>query len=212
MLASTVFAFEATRQAVSLLPLLGGCAAAYLVSCALMRNSIMTEKIARRGRPVPADYAADQLEQVLVGDVALRPVTTLRADQTLAEARAWFSSRALGSTHQGFPLLDADGRLLAVLMRSELLTTSLPEDTPLQALVQREARHVDPGASLRQAADLMIVERVGRLPVVQDGQLVGIVTRSDLLSAHRPRLIREHRVHQARAFPLMRAGGDAPGG
>ncbi|HLT28965.1 MAG TPA: chloride channel protein, partial [Myxococcaceae bacterium] len=98
MLASSVFAFEATRQAVSLLPLLGGCAAAYLVSCALMRNSIMTEKIARRGRPVPADYAADQLEQVLVGDVALRPVATLRADQTLAEAREWLRSRATGST------------------------------------------------------------------------------------------------------------------
>ncbi len=48
-LASVVFAFETTRQPMSLLPLLGGCTAAYLISCLFMRTSIMTEKIARRG-------------------------------------------------------------------------------------------------------------------------------------------------------------------
>ena len=51
LLASVVFAFETTRQPMGLLPLLGGCSAAYLVSLLLMRNSIMTEKIARRGTP-----------------------------------------------------------------------------------------------------------------------------------------------------------------
>src|SRR5690606_3057148 len=70
-LASVVFAFEATRQPLGLLPLLGGCGAAYLLSCVMMRTSIMTEKIARRGRPIPAEYSADHLEQVLVRDVGI---------------------------------------------------------------------------------------------------------------------------------------------
>ena len=61
LLASVVFAFETTRQPLGLLPLLGGCTAAYLVSCLLMRNSIMTEKIARRGVRVAGEYAADFL-------------------------------------------------------------------------------------------------------------------------------------------------------
>ena len=52
LLASVVFAFETTRQPMGLLPLLGGCTAAYLVSCLLMQHSIMTEKIARRGARV----------------------------------------------------------------------------------------------------------------------------------------------------------------
>lgn len=47
-LASVVFAFETTRQPMGLLPLLGGSTGAYLVSCLLMRTSIMTEKIARK--------------------------------------------------------------------------------------------------------------------------------------------------------------------
>ncbi|TAM47814.1 MAG: chloride channel protein, partial [Burkholderiaceae bacterium] len=48
-LTAIVFSFETTRQAACLLPLLGGCTAAYLISALLMRNTIMTEKIARRG-------------------------------------------------------------------------------------------------------------------------------------------------------------------
>jgi H+/Cl- antiporter ClcA len=54
MLASAVFAFETTLQPLGLLPLLGGCASAYFVSALLMRNTIMTEKIAPRGVQVPS--------------------------------------------------------------------------------------------------------------------------------------------------------------
>jgi H+/Cl- antiporter ClcA len=56
-LTSLIFAYEATHQQSALLPLLAGCAAAYLVSSLLMRNTIMTEKIVRRGIVVPAEYA-----------------------------------------------------------------------------------------------------------------------------------------------------------
>jgi H+/Cl- antiporter ClcA len=58
-LTSLIFAFEATHQQSALLPLLSGCTAAYLVSSLLMRNTIMTEKIVRRGIVVPSEYSAD---------------------------------------------------------------------------------------------------------------------------------------------------------
>ena len=74
LLTSVVFAFETTLQPFGLLPLLGGCAAAYLISSLLMRNTIMTEKIARRGVRVPTEYAADFLDQVLVRVAATREV------------------------------------------------------------------------------------------------------------------------------------------
>src|SRR5918911_2146849 len=67
LLASVVFAFETTRQPLGLLPLLGGCSGAFLISCLFMRNTIMTEKIARRGVRVPGEYAADFLDQIQVG-------------------------------------------------------------------------------------------------------------------------------------------------
>ena len=64
LLTSAVFAFETTLQPLGLMPLLGGCSAAYVVSCLLMRNSIMTEKIERRGVRVPNEYHADFLDRV----------------------------------------------------------------------------------------------------------------------------------------------------
>jgi H+/Cl- antiporter ClcA len=58
LLASVVFAFEATHATGAILPLLGGCSAAFLTSCLMMRHSIMTEKLARRGVVVPSEYSA----------------------------------------------------------------------------------------------------------------------------------------------------------
>jgi H+/Cl- antiporter ClcA len=56
LLTSVVFAYETTHQSTGLLPLLAGCSAAYLVSLRLMPTSIMTEKLARRGVHVQAEY------------------------------------------------------------------------------------------------------------------------------------------------------------
>ncbi|HEX7674108.1 MAG TPA: chloride channel protein [Bdellovibrio sp.] len=56
LLTSVVFALEATKQPVGLVPLLGCCSVAYLISSLMMQNSIMTEKIVRRGTKVPHEY------------------------------------------------------------------------------------------------------------------------------------------------------------
>lgn len=58
-LMSLVFAFETTHQTNALLALLAASAGAYLVSALLMKNTIMTEKIVRRGTYVPAEYLAE---------------------------------------------------------------------------------------------------------------------------------------------------------
>ena len=72
LLASVVFAFETTRQPLGLLPLLGGCTAAYLVSLLLMRHSIMTEKLARRGSERARRIRGGLSRAVLVRDVGVR--------------------------------------------------------------------------------------------------------------------------------------------
>src|SRR6476620_6375320 len=97
LLTSVVFAFETTRQPMGLLPLLAGCSAAYLVSLFLNRYSIMTEKLARRGTSVRAEYSADHLAQVAVRDRATRDVVTLRGEDSLATVRAWIASGAGGT-------------------------------------------------------------------------------------------------------------------
>jgi H+/Cl- antiporter ClcA/CBS domain-containing protein len=193
LLASVVFAFETTLQPLGLLPLLGGCTASFLVSCLLMRNTIMTEKIARRGVRVPAEYHADFLDTVLVREVCSRDVVALLADQTLDEVRARIQSGNNGTSHQGFPVLHNDSGLLAgVVTRRELLNPSLPGSTKLREVFRTFPRVVFDDSTLRDAADHMVNHDIGRLPVVsraEPGKVIGMVTRSDILGANRKRLL-----------------------
>jgi H+/Cl- antiporter ClcA len=191
LLTAVVFAFETTGQPAGLLPLLGGCTAAYLISALLMRNTIMTEKIARRGVRVPSEYAADYLDQVAVGDACSRKVVTLRASQTLGEVRYWLGEGSPEAQHQGYPVIDEHNQVQGVLTRRSLLDPQWSYTLTLGELVTRPPIMVKEDHSLREAADHMVAEQVGRLIVVSKDaphRLVGIITRGDLLSAHKRRL------------------------
>ncbi len=191
LLAAIVFTFEITRQPFGLLPLLAGGTAAYFVSLLLNRNSIMTEKLARRGAIVRVEYTADYLSQRLVRDTALRDVVALRASDTLGQVRQWLGSRADGSSHQGFPVLDDAGLLAGVLTRRDLIGSTEDESVPLSALVTRPPVVVFADNTMRDAADQMVRASVGRLPVVErhaPRRVIGMISRSDLLSAHAGRL------------------------
>jgi H+/Cl- antiporter ClcA len=203
LLASVVFAFETTRQPLGLLPMLAGCAAAYLVALLLNRHSIMTEKLARRGAIVRPEYAVDHLAQVLVRDVGIRDVVSLRDDEELGAVRHWLASGDITASHQGFPVLDAQQQLLGVVTRRDLLDTTNPDALPVRAVVRRAPVVVYEDSSLRDAADQMVLEHVGRLPVVRRDAVrtvVGIISRSDLLSAHAPRLEAAHRLRVTRSI------------
>ena len=209
LLASVVFAFETTRQPLGLLPLLIGCTAAYLVSMLMSRHSIMTTKLAKRGTNVQTEYAADFLSNITVGDVAKRDVVSLRAADTLRAVREWLASGAGGTTHQGFPVLDAKDRLVGVVTRRDLLDPKHDAAATIASIVRRAPAVVYADNTLRDAADQMVVEHVGRLPVVERGAertVIGIVSRSDLLTAHRPRLEAAYEATRVRRFTVWDRG------
>jgi CBS domain-containing protein len=183
LLASVVFAFETTLQPLGLLPLLAGCTAGHLVSALLMRNTIMTEKLARRGVRVPAEYAADYLDRLHVDEACSKDVVTLREDQPIEDLRD------IVRTHQGFPVVDANRRLTGVVTRRDFIESAGAKR--VGDLVRRPPSVVFADSTLRDAADHMVRENVGRLPVVlrdDPDRVIGIITRSDLLAAHGRRL------------------------
>ncbi|MGH7445298.1 MAG: chloride channel protein, partial [Longimicrobiales bacterium] len=212
LLASVVFAFETTRQPLGLLPLLAGCSASYLVMLLLMRNSIMTEKLARRGTSAPTDYTLDPLSQILVFDAMSTDPITLDAALPLQQVRTWLRSGAGGTKHQGFPVVTEDEHLIGVLTRRDLLGEE--DDTVVAGdIVKRSAVVIYTDNTLREAADHMVREGVGRLAVVMrdsPSQIVGIITRSDLLAGHARRLRsldRAERLLKARTLRAMRRRG-----
>jgi chloride channel protein, CIC family len=208
LLTSIVFAFETTRQPVGLLPLLLGCSASYFVALLWSRNSIMTEKLARRGVNVRSEYAVDYLSRVMVSDIGVRDVVTLRADDTVGSARDWLTSAGPGTSHQGFPIVKDGGRLIGVVTRRDLLDPHASRTQRVAELVRRAPVVVFDDNTLRDAADQMVIEKVGRLPVVrreEPWRIIGIISRSDLLSAHAPRLEAERESQRARSWLTKRA-------
>lgn len=188
-LASVVFAFEATRQPLGLLPLLGGCGAAYLLSCMMMKTSIMTEKIARRGVHVVSEYETDFLAQVTVAQTASRHVEVLSADEPLVDVRQMLEDVGGLVPHTGFPVVDSGGSLIGVVTRTEIMAGEARG--AVRNRIRRQPVVTFPDSSLREAADRMTVENIGRLVVVDrvnPTRMIGILTRSDLLRAHATRL------------------------
>jgi H+/Cl- antiporter ClcA len=200
-LASLMFAFESTLQVHSLLPLLAGSVTAYAVSAMLMRNTIMTEKIVRRGVHVPNEYVSDFLAYATVGAYASKPVTTLDGERSAESVAAWLDSGEPGAGHQGFPVVDAAGNLLGVVtrrnFRGELTGKSVAE------MIAKKPVVVGEGESLRDAANAMIRHALGRLPVVdRGGKVIGMITRSDLLAAQTRKLDESESVRIVRKLPL----------
>lgn len=191
LLTSIVFALETTHQSSGLLPLLGGCAAAYLISSLVMRNTIMTEKITRRGVRVPSEYAADYLEQVLVSSAMSDGVVSLRTSDELAGVRSWLQAGSEDAHHQGYPVLDDAGHVRGVITRRDLLDPDRAGITRIGDMLKRAPIVVYETHSLREAADHMVAGEVGRLVVVgRDAPhpVLGILTRGDILGAHARRL------------------------
>lgn len=84
-LTSIIFALESTMQSQALLPLLGACTASYLVSFFFMENTIMTEKIARRGIYTPDAYEPDILRRITIAQVLGKGKKNARQGTTIEE-------------------------------------------------------------------------------------------------------------------------------
>jgi H+/Cl- antiporter ClcA/CBS domain-containing protein len=219
-----IFAFEITRDYNSVLPLMLVCVLADLVGLALMRNSIMTEKLVRRGLRVHQELEVDVLHQVEVGEVMDRAPASVPADLTVGElARRIALHDPAVSRTQGLAVVDADGRLVGVITRGDILR-SLAAD-PAGAATVLAAGTADPLVAhptepLHDAVARMMAADVGRLPVVEPvesadpaaggerrraaGRLVGYLGRSAVLAA-RQRRVDEEEVRQAGWLARLRA-------
>jgi CIC family chloride channel protein len=179
LLASIAFALEATQQIHAVVPIVLGVSIAYFASCLLMRTTIMTEKLVRRGVTVASEYDVDPLAHVVVARLASRALHALQLTQTVGEALAEIGR--MGYRHQGYPIVQ-DGKLVGVVTSRELIASDA--STPLAELVTREPVTVHESETARAAVTRMAEEEVGRLVVVTSNDLpVGMLTRSDVVRA-----------------------------
>jgi H+/Cl- antiporter ClcA len=120
-LTATIFALELTHDINALPALLIASVVAHAFTVLVMRRSILTEKVARRGYHVSREYSVDPLELVSVGEVMSTQVVAIQAALPLQEVlRLYFQSDG-SKKHQGYPVVDLAGAIMGVLTRSNLL-------------------------------------------------------------------------------------------
>lgn len=194
-----IFAFEITRDYNAILPLMLVCAIADGVAILLSRNSIMTEKLARRGLRVPHEYEADVYHQMLVDQVMDRdPATALPAMRVVDLAAAIADRDPRLTRRQALPIVDAAGRLVGMITRGDILRTlernPAGDQTVLGAGCDRLIVTF-PDEPLHDALVKMLRNDVGRLPVVSradPSKLVGYLGRAAIMEARLRRLEEEH--------------------
>jgi H+/Cl- antiporter ClcA len=187
LLTAIIFALETTRDADALLPLVGACVAAYFVSFLLMRNTIMTEKIARRGIVTPHTYKPDLLEGISVKAAMLQQLVMVSQENTIAELRSWLYENKLGGYELAYPVVDAHQQLTGIVQTEDVLQPDLPEDAAITYVSHTNMVTVSEDTSLRMAVDLMARHRQDILPVVasvQDKQLLGLVNYRSVFAAY----------------------------
>lgn len=187
LLTAVVFAVEVTHQPNALLPLMAGCGTAYLCSSLLMNTTIMTEKISRRGVTVPDEYAADPLSQIRVDSVFSTGVVTLNAQQPLTEVQQWLQDGAATTHHQGFPVVDSQQLLQGVVTRRDIWQLDAAGNMTVADIVRRAPVVMTPDKTLRDAADHMVRNAVGRVVITASDEpekVLGILTRSDVIRAN----------------------------
>jgi H+/Cl- antiporter ClcA len=187
--AAMVFVFEVTRDYQIILPLMLASVIADIVASSLMRESLMTEKLSRRGLRVHAEYEVDVFRTTQVRDVMTTAVTTIPVEATVADARAQLDLDA----HSAYPVVD--GRtVVGVVSRSDAIREGAEPDDPVMSIASADVVTVAPDHTLLDTLNVMLQEEVDHLPVVDDAeQLVGICTRTDVLRARRRQLELEQR-------------------
>ncbi len=195
---SIVFAFELTRDYEAVLPLMLAAVLADLVFNSLSRQTLMTEKLARRGVFVPRRYAPDVLQVHSARDAMTTKVETLPVHATMGDARRLFGAGG----HGAYPLVDDAGGCAGIVSRDDLLVRDLPDAAPVKDVATTDVLTVEPGDSLLTVLERMTEDGVDHVPVVEHDRLVGICTRADLLRTRSSYL--EHERPQAGWRPQLR--------
>jgi H+/Cl- antiporter ClcA len=200
---ATVFAYELTHDANALLPVLAASAVAYGFTVITMHRSILTEKIARRGHHIYREYGIDPLERHSVDEVMTATPVSIDAGALAADVlRSHFGAT---QRHRAYPVT-RDGAVIGMVDRAAFERpghgiTRVGElfgvNAPIVALR---------GETCRTVAIRLAAHGLERLPVVADAasrELVGVVSRSDLIKSSLMLHDEESTRHRFRRFALQ---------
>lgn len=183
-----VFAFELTRDYNSVLPLMLVCVIADAIAIRFLPNSIMTEKLARRGLETHQEYEANVMKQIKVGEIMAEGVVTVSPDETVRTVADRMSSDPRLVRHRALPIVTQDGGLVGIVTQGDILR-GLEENPagnlPVIEVGSRSLIVAYPDESAFDALTKMLMNNVGRLPVVDRKnaeKMLGYINRAAVMA------------------------------
>ena len=183
-LTAALFAVELTGD-FAMIPLtIAASVGAYAVSVLLMRRSILTEKIARRGRHILQEYTVDPFDFLQAGQVMTPEPDTLSATLPVTAVIAFFADEA---KYRSYPVVDGEDRLVGLVSRADALRWQVegaPDGATMADVLSDASQPFgSPHDPINRIADLMVDTGVGRIPIIDpaSGRVTGILARQDLL-------------------------------
>jgi CBS domain-containing protein len=107
------------------------------------------------------------------------PAVTVRQDADFQKALALMQEKKL----RRLPVVDDDGQLVGIVVERDLLVAAmryLQSRVEVGDVMTRNVVTVGPDTDLNEVARTMLERKIGGLPVVEHGRLVGIITESDI--------------------------------
>jgi H+/Cl- antiporter ClcA/CBS domain-containing protein len=192
-LTGIVFAIELTHDVNMILPLIVAAVIAHTFTVLVLKRSILTEKVARRGFHLSREYSVDPLEALFVREVMRTRLIAFEASGSVDEARSLLKNGHPARGQHLYPVIDADRRLSGVITRKDLaayngertLMSDVARGSPVVAVADEP---------LRAAVYRMAETGCTRMPVVdsyEERRIVGMVSSEDLLGAHSRNLAEE---------------------
>jgi len=140
-----------------------------------MMKAVEPEAVAQM---IKASIQARRQTAVKISDLMSFPVRSVSSDTRMREVALIL--REKGCT--GLPVED-EGRLVGIISRRDFKKISKDDQlsAPVKAFMRKNVITTDPAMNPMEAARLMVKHDIGRLPVVENGRIIGIITRSDAM-------------------------------
>ena len=198
----TIFAFELSHDINLLPPLFIAAVAALGVTVLLMRRSILTEKLARRGQHITREYSVDLFELTRVGEVMNGNAPIIPARMKVSELSLLVAKGdSVVSRSQGTLIVSDENRLVGIITRGDLVRALQKDPTGAATVLDAGTRDplvAYPDEMLYDAIARMLKRNVGRLPVVERAapdRVIGYLGRAGILAA-RQRLYEEENLRE----------------
>jgi hypothetical protein len=201
LLTSIVFAMETTMQESTLLPLIAGCVTSYMVSFVLMKTTIMTEKIHRRGIKLPDSYHPDVLEMQSIHDVLSLAdnIATIGSTWTVGQLKDWLKGEGVSYSYNSILILSNDGKeITGVVDKGRLFKSEQDETASVESIVTRKAYSLYRDNSIQLAVEFILKTGQDILPIEdrKSHQFVGVISARDILRVFEQRFREEYHMEK----------------